>query len=238
MLLPSSGYLRPVSSNQLWLDTAWAMVASHLPAPPGVVVELGCGAAGGVVPALLAGGYTAVGIDPQAPEGPCYRRLEFERAELPPDVDAVVASVSLHHVADPGEVLDRVRAALKPGGAVVVLEWDWESFDEASARWAFERLDLDAEAKGWLHGARERWLASGQPWDTYLRDWATGHGLHSARTLVDALDERFERVSCETGAYLFPELAHTTEADERRAIESGLVRAVRIDYVGRSQPAR
>jgi SAM-dependent methyltransferase len=222
-----------VSSNQVWLDTAWAVVRSHLPTPPAVVVELGCGPVGGFVPALLADGYEALGIDPQAPEGPSYRRLEFERSELPPDVDAVVASVSLHHVADPGEVLDRVAAALKPGGVVVVLEWDWESFDEASARWAFERLDLDAEAKGWLHGARERWLASDLPWDTYLRDWATGHGLHSARILVDALDERFERVSCQTGAYLFPELAGTTEADELQAVRAGSIQALRIDYVGR-----
>lgn len=185
------------------------------------------------MPALLADGYQATGIDPQAPDGPNYRRLEFERSELPDAVDAVAASVSLHHVADPGEVLDRVAAALKPGGAVVVLEWDWESFDEASARWAFERLDLTAEPKGWLHGARERWLASGLPWDDYLRGWATGHGLHSARALVDQLDDRFERVSCEGGAYLFPELTRTTEADELEAIEAGLVRALRIDYAGR-----
>ena len=221
-----------MSANQEWLETAWSMVRSHLPAPPGMVVELGCGSLGGIVPALLADGYQALGIDPQAPEGVNYRRIEFERSELPPAVDAVVASVSLHHVADPGEVLDRVAAALNPGGAVVVLEWDWESFDEVSARWAFERLDLVAESKGWLHGARERWLASGLPWDDYLRGWATGHGLHSARTLVEALDERFERRSCDRGAYLFPELAWTSEADELRAIEGGLVRALRIDYVG------
>jgi SAM-dependent methyltransferase len=222
-----------MSSNQQWLETAWSIVSSHLPAPGAVVVELGCGPLGGLVPALLDSGYEAIGIDPQAPEGPSYRQLEFERSHLPPDVDAVVASVSLHHVADPGEVLERVAAALKPGGAVVVLEWDWESFDEASARWAFERLDLTAETKGWLHGGRDRWLASGLPWETYLREWATGHGLHSARALVHALDERFERVWSQRGAYLFPELAHTTEADELQAIEAGLVRALRIDYVGR-----
>jgi SAM-dependent methyltransferase len=185
------------------------------------------------VPALLADGYQAIGIDPEAPDGPSYRRIEFERSALPDAVDAVVASVSLHHVADPGEVFDRIAGALTRGGVVVVLEWDWESFDEASARWAFERLDLTAESKGWLHGARERWLASGQPWDDYLRGWATGHGLHSAPALVAQLDERFERVSWERGAYLFPELPQTTEADELDAIDAGLVQAVRIDYLGR-----
>ncbi|HET6864953.1 MAG TPA: methyltransferase domain-containing protein [Solirubrobacteraceae bacterium] len=222
-----------MASKQDWLEAVWPTVRSRLPAPPAVVLDLGCGSLGGFVPAMLADGYRAVGIDPEAPEGSSYRRIEFERSELPEAVDAVVASVSLHHVADPGEVFDRIAGALTPGGVVVVLEWDWESFDEASARWAFERLDLTAESKGWLHGARERWLASGEPWDIYLRDWATGHGLHSAPRLVEALDERFERVSCERGAYLFPELTHTTEADELAAIEAGLLRAVRIDYVGR-----
>jgi hypothetical protein len=40
-------------------------------------------------------------------------------------------------------------------------------------------------------------------------------------------------VSCERGAYLFPELTRTAEADELEAIEAGLVRALRIDYAGR-----
>jgi SAM-dependent methyltransferase len=225
-----------VSANQQWLETAWSTVRPHLPAAPAVVVELGCGAVGGLVPALLDDGYQAIGIDPEAPEGASYRQVEFEHCELPSEVDAVVASVSLHHVSDPAEVLDRIAGALKPDGTIVVIEWDWESFDEASARWAFDRLDLAGEPKGWLHRGREHWLASGLPWDTYLREWASGHGLHSARALVGGLDERFERVSCARGAYLFPELAGTSEADELEAIDAGLIRALRIDYVGRLNP--
>lgn len=211
----------------------WPRVRSWLPAPPAVVVELGCGTLGGFVPVLLSDGYTALGIDPEAPEEPDYRRVEFERCELPPDVDAVIASVSLHHVADPAEVLDRVASALRPGGAIVVVEWDWESFDEATARWAFARLDASGEEKGWLHRGHDHWLASGLDWDSYLRDWAAGHGLHSARTLVERLDERFERERCERGAYLFPELPDTTEANEADAIAAGEIRALRVDYLGR-----
>lgn len=222
-----------MTSKQGWLDAMWPRVRSWLPAPPANVLELGCGSLGGFVPGLLSDGYHAIGIDPEAPEGASFRRIEFERGELPSAVDAVVASVSLHHVADTGEVLDRIAGVLNPGGTVVVIEWDWESFDETSARWGFERLHWETEDKGWLHRGYEHWQSSGQPWDEYLRGWATGHGLHSAHALVEQLDERFERVSCERGAYLFPELTHTTEADELAAIEAGLLRAVRIDYVGR-----
>jgi SAM-dependent methyltransferase len=222
-----------VSSKRRWLDAIWPTVRSYLPAPPAVVVEIGCGSLGGFVPALEHDGYRALGIDPDAPEGASYRRDEFERTDLPHDVDAVVACLSLHHVGDPAAVLDRIAEALRPGGAVVIVEWDWEDFDEASARWAFERLDLTAEDRGWLHGGYERWVASGLPWDDYLRGWATGHGLHGAQSLVAELDERFERVSSEHGAYLFSELVDTTEADERQAIEAGVIRALRVDYVGR-----
>jgi SAM-dependent methyltransferase len=222
-----------MSSNQLWLAAMYPRVRSWLPPPPAAVLELGCGSVGGFVPALLSDGYQAIGIDPEAPEGASYRRIEFERSDLPEAADAVVASVSLHHVADTGEVLDRIAAALKPDGTLVVIEWDWESFDEASARWGFERLDWDTENKGWLHRGYEHWQASGEPWETYLHGWATGHGLHSAQALVTGLDERFERVRCERGAYLFPELARTSEADELDAIEAGLVQALRVDYVGR-----
>lgn len=221
-----------MSAKPTWLEAMWPRVRSYLPAPPAVVVEIGCGSLGGFVPALLHDGYRALGIDPDAPEGDDYRRVEFERAELPLPPDAVVACTSLHHVADPADVLDRIVDALAADGPVVVVEWDWENFDEPSARWAFERLDPAAEPKGWLHGARERWIESGLPWDAYLSGWAAQHGLHSARALLEKLDERFERVCCEHGPYLFPELTETSEVEERRAIDAGEIRPLRIDYVG------
>ncbi len=211
----------------------WPTVRSHLPAPPAAVLEVGCGSLGGFVPALERAGYQALGIDPRAPEGPRYRRAEFERSDPPPPADAVVACTSLHHVADPAIVLDRIAGLLTPGGAIVVVEWDWQSFDDATARWCFERMQTLEEPKGWLHGARERWLASGLPWEDYLTGWAAEHGLHDASTLVSELDRRFDRARFDRGAYCFADLPGTTEDDELRAIASGEIRALRIDYVGR-----
>ena len=87
-----------------WLDTLWPQIRPRLPAAPAHVVEVGCGSLGGFVPMLRADGYDAVGIDPQAPDDAHYQPIEFERAELPHQVDAVIASTSLHHVADPAQV--------------------------------------------------------------------------------------------------------------------------------------
>ena len=222
-----------MSSDGRWLTALWPKVRSYLPSPPAAVLELGCGRFGGFVPALSEAGYRALGVDPAAPEGPSYRRIEFERSDVPGDADAVIACTSLHHVADPAQVLDAIAGKLVSGGLVVVVEWDWESFDEATARWCFERLD-DEKSSGWLRGARERWVASGLPWETYLQGWAVEHGLHGARGLVRELDKRFERLTCERGPYVFPDLAETTEADELEAIAAGRIRATRIDYIGRA----
>ncbi len=217
--------------KQRWFDALWPLVAAQLPPPPARVVEIGCGSLGGFVPALSAHGYSAVGVDPAAPEGPMYRQVEFERADRFTDIDAVIASTSLHHVADPVVVLDRVVGALRPDGRVVVIEWAWEEFDEPTATWCFDRLGSGADP-GWLHRRREEWLASGRPWDEYLGGWAGVEGLHEARQLLRLLDERFNREHLARGPYFFPDLADTTTDEEQKAIDDGEIRPTRVEYVG------
>ncbi len=194
-------------------------------------MEVGCGSLGGFVPALQSSGYDALGVDPRAPEGARYRRIEFEESDLPAQVDAVVACTSLHHVAKPGAVLDKIANTLAPRGVVIVVEWDWESFDGETAQWCFERLGAP-ESAGWLRRRRDEWLASHLPWDRYLKTWATQEGVHSAQALVRELDRRLRRDICRRGPYFFPELADTNEADELDAISAGQIRATRLDYVG------
>jgi SAM-dependent methyltransferase len=218
-----------VSSPDRWLSALWPGVQQHLPAPPATIVELGCGRSGGFVPRLRDAGYDALGVDPQAPDGQEYLRTEFEQSELPRPVHGLIACTSLHHVADPGEVVARIADALDPGGVLVVVEWDWEAVDEETARWALRRAGPDS----WLSRRQEGWDASGQPWETYFRSWAAEHRLHSARDLFAELDQRFERLAHQRGPFFFADLTDTSEADELEAIGSGEIRAVRVDYVGR-----
>jgi SAM-dependent methyltransferase len=221
-----------VTSAEQWVSAVWPAVQSRLPDPPARVVEIGCGPLGGFVPALHESGYEAVGVDPQAPDGDGYRQVTFEQSAPFERLDAVVASTSLHHVADPGGVVERIAAALDTGGTLVVVEWAWERFDERTAQWCFERLGPDAD-QGWLHRRRDEWAASRRPWDTYLASWAEGEGLHRFDALLRLLDERFRREHLDTGPYFFPDLAATSEEEEVAAIEAGVIRATRADYVGR-----
>ena len=191
-----------------------------------------CGTVGGIVPALLDGGYHAVGVEPEAPEGPDYRRIEFERYEPSHPVECVVASLSLHHVADLDEALDRLAALLAPGGVLVVVEWAWEQFDEATARWCFDRLapPVPGVEPSWLQRHQERWAASGQSWDGYLRAWAEQEGLHPGEAILRGLEARFTRRFHATGPYFFLDLADTSEAEEQAAIDAGQIRAGGIRY--------
>jgi SAM-dependent methyltransferase len=220
-----------MTPGERWLDTLWPLIRARLPTAPARVVEIGCGPLGGFVPMLRVDGYDAVGIDPQAPDDAHFQRIEFERAELPHQVDAVIASTSLHHVADPAQVIDRISNTLTSGGALVVVEWSWERFDEQTAAWCFKRLGSDDQA-GWLHLRRDEWLASGHDWPSYLRDWAERDRLHPGDLLLRLLDERLERQLLTNGPYFFPDLVDTTEADEQTAIEAGQIQPTRIDYVG------
>jgi SAM-dependent methyltransferase len=207
-----------VTAPERWLEATWPVVRRGLPDPPAAVIDLGCGSRGGFVPMLRADGYEALGVDPKAPEEAWYQRVEFERADLPQELDAVVASTSLHHVADPADVIDRIAGAVRPGGVVVVVEWASERFDEPTARWCFERLGPE---EGWLHELRDE------------RDaWFEREGLHPGDLLVRLLDERLERRLLAYGPYFFPDLVDTSEADEQAAIDAGQIQASRIDYVG------
>ena len=226
-----------MTSDERWLGAMWPFVGSRLPSPPARVLELGCGRLGGFVPLLRARGYEAMGIDPTAPDEVHYQRVEFERANLPERVDAVVASVSLHHVTDPARVVDRIASVLVDGGTVIVIEWASEEFDEATARWCFERLP-DDEEHGWLQRHRDRWASSGQPWDVYRSNWTRSEGIHAGRALLEALDRRFDRESLSRGPYVFADLPGTTEEDEQAAIDRGEISAARIDYVGRLPATR
>jgi SAM-dependent methyltransferase len=190
-----------MTPDDRWLAAVWPFVRRQLPSAPARVLEVGCGPLGGFVPALLEDGYKAVGVDPEAPEGSDYQQVEVERHDPPWPVDCVVASTSLHHVADLDEVLDRLEALLVPGGVLVVVEWAWE-----------------------------RWAASGRPWENYCRTWAEHEGLHPGEEILRGLDARFDRQLYVEGPYFFADLADTSQAEEQAAIDAGQIRAGGIRY--------
>ena len=111
-----------------------AFVSGALPAPPARVLEVGAGS-GELALALVARGYDVIAIDP-ASEGPPVVPLALhELAEPAASFDAAVAVVSLHHVEPLEESCRRLGELVRPGGTLVVDEFDVEVYDERAARW-------------------------------------------------------------------------------------------------------
>jgi SAM-dependent methyltransferase len=222
-----------MASDAQWLAATWPFVRGWLPAPPAMVVEIGCGPLGGFVPMLRSAGYDASGVDPEAPEGPWYHQVEFEQHEVPGPAAAVVACASLHHFADVGQVLGLAGTALAGGGTMVVVEWAQERFDEATARWCFDRLPAPSDEHNWLRHRHDEWRSSGLPWQRYSRDWAAAEGMHAGEDIVAELDARFDRQHLGYGPFFFADLAGVSEAEEQAAIDAGEIQANRIGYAGR-----
>ena len=126
---------------------------------------------------------------------------------------------------------------LRPDGILVVMEWGWERFDAATARWCFDRL-ADAGGPRLAAPAARRLGRVGRPWDVYFPAWAADHGLHPGRDVVAALDARFHRRLYAEGPYCFPDLAGVTYADEQAAIDAGADPGGRDPLRRHAPPAR
>ncbi|MBF9073106.1 class I SAM-dependent methyltransferase [Streptacidiphilus fuscans] len=226
------------------IDALWPFVKEQIPPGPGAVVEIGCGPLGGFVPLLHAKGHHTVGVDPSAPDGPSYRQVRFEDwqpgvGDVP--VQAVVACLSLHHVDDIDALLARVAELMQPGGRLVVREWARERFDEATARWSFERLGPQAASEDeepkrgyWLARHRDGWQEAGGDWSSYIEGWADDAGLLTGKALLHALEASpFETELLEFDPYFHLALEGVTVEQEQAAIDAGTIRANGIRYVGR-----
>jgi len=114
-------------------------VLSQLPPSPGRVLEVGCGE-GELARGLSDAGYDIVAIDPEAPDGEIFRRTTLEAFADPGRFDAVVASLSLHHVHDLGAGLDKlVRLSTGP---LILNEFAWDRRDPMTPEWAEEHEGL------------------------------------------------------------------------------------------------
>jgi SAM-dependent methyltransferase len=116
-------------------------VLSQLPPAPARVLEVGCGE-GELARALAAEGYDVVAIDPDAPDGPIFRRTTIEAFDDDGHFDAVVASLSLHHVHDLSGALDKVVRLLARGGPLILNEHAWDRLEPMTPEWEAEHAGL------------------------------------------------------------------------------------------------
>jgi SAM-dependent methyltransferase len=227
----------------MWQQRVEEFVLDQVGLPPARVLEVGCGE-GELAHALARAGHSVMAIDPQAPEGPIFRRVGIEEFTDPDPFDHVVASLSLHHIENLGGALDNIADMLRTGGSLVVVEYAWDRIDEATAEWALERLPVASlsEKPSWLGRRCQEWVRGGPGGEraraeSYFAEWASEEGFHSSRRMRDELGSRFVERFFEWVPYLYPELGEDTEeADESAAIEARTINATGFRYVGATTP--
>jgi SAM-dependent methyltransferase len=102
---------------------------------PGTLLDVGCGR-GDLAASWIAAGWSAFGVEPSpdAAETARQRGIETLLGTLdtvtlaPASFDAAVFRHSLEHVPDPRSDLEKVNAALRPGGRVAVILPNWSSW--------------------------------------------------------------------------------------------------------------
>jgi SAM-dependent methyltransferase len=185
--------------------TVEEFVLAELPAPPARVLEVGCGK-GDLARSLVAAGYDVLAIDPEAPDGPLFRRTTIEKLDHPGPFMAVVASRSLHHLHELEAALDKVVSLLAPSGRILIDDFAWERLDEASAG----VLGIDHAAWGEEHS-----------------------GLHTSAAMLDALTRRFRDGVVTWTPYMHREAhASVDERTERALITAGALAPIGFRYVG------
>jgi SAM-dependent methyltransferase len=169
-------------------------VLGALPPAPARVLEVGAGR-GELAEALGAAGHDVVAIDPRSEVATVVRVALHELREPPASFDVAVAVVSMHHVEPLAESCRRLAELVRPGGTLVLDEFDVERLDERAARWWLahrettgdnHRLPADVIADmrqhcHWLSTLRRtlaEWFELGEPArGPYLYRWHVPLGL-------------------------------------------------------------
>lgn len=198
-----------------------SFVLAALRGSPRRVLEVGCGN-GELAVALTAAGHDVVAIDPKAPTGAIFRRVRLQEFDDRARFDAVVASLSLHHIHHLAAAVEKIAAMLRPRGCFLLNEFAWERLDHQAARWVVER-----EAKT-PRGQDER-VADVQA------EWKREHaGLHTGASLLAALAGPFECLHLEWVPYVARMTGDpAAEPEEARAIAAGELDPVGFRWIGR-----
>ena len=191
-------------------------VSASLPPPPARLLEVGAGS-GELAAALAAVGYDVVAIDP-AGEGDVVPVPLLDVDEREASFDAALAVVSLHHVEPFEPSCRRLAELVRPGGTLVVDEFDVGRFDERSAAWLLDR---------WRETGRER---ERDPVDMVAELRAE---LHPLETIVSVLGEWFDLGPVTRASYLYRwYLGEEYRAGEEALIASGSLPEVGARFAG------
>jgi ubiquinone/menaquinone biosynthesis C-methylase UbiE len=137
--------------------------------------------------------------------------LSYEVAEFPEEVsedrtyDRVLFCRVLHHIDDPSAAVAKAAALLSARGGVVCIDFAYDRFDVADARWI-------ARSRTWL--SRSGWWprpvsSLSDETERIVQEWRDDHegeGLNPLQSMIDPLRAAFQLTRPDWHPYLFWEL--------------------------------
>ncbi len=196
----------------------WAFARANLPPAPARVLEVGAGD-GELARALTAAGYDMLAIDPE-PSGDNVTAVALHDLDEPAAAfDAAIGVVSLHHVEPLEESCVRLADVIRPGGMLLVDEFDVAAFDGRAASWLVEQ-----------------WRALGQTEkrpSAEMVEELRAH-LHPVDAIVEALRPAFDVGLPVRSSYLYRwDLPESLRAAEEALIAQGVLPAVGARVIAR-----
>jgi SAM-dependent methyltransferase len=198
-----------------------AFIRPYLPAKPARLLEVGCGE-GHLAWQLDRLGYAVIAVDSSAEAiGKAQRSgVVAYQAEWPDfetaQVNAVLFTRSLHHIHHLEQAVAQAARLLKPGGLVIVDEFDFYAVDPVTIAWFYGSLRLLEHCRQ-LHfteeGVIKRLLAGEGDFALWQRDHA--HDLHSVAAMWASLKTYFEPVVETSAPYLYRYLPPLLDSSEQ-----------------------
>ena len=142
--------------------------------------------------------------------------------------DAIIFTRSLHHIHELDRALKRAKSMLKPGGKLLLEEFDLEAIDDKTARWYYDIQRILSSAD--LYESNLDYI--NDPISEWEQDhYHHGHPLHSGEQMVSAVRSWFADVQVSKNAYLYRSICAAIQDDNLRdkmaetilRIENGLI---------------
>jgi ubiquinone/menaquinone biosynthesis C-methylase UbiE len=111
------------------------------------ILEVGCGS-GDLALLLLKDGahITAIDSSSEAVEAACEKGVSAICSDFlsykEGSFDALLFTRSLHHISPLAEVMQHAYGLLKPGGNLMIEDFDWDALDLKTARWFYGLADV------------------------------------------------------------------------------------------------
>jgi SAM-dependent methyltransferase len=164
--------------------------------------------------------------------------------------DALVFSASLHHLFPLEAALARAERLLRPGGLLLVSDFDLDAPDEETARYYYDMEGLLLAAGLYRP---EKVACAGV--DNSLRRWHAEHEdsppLHTGRAMREGLARHFALLGAQGGPYLYryvvsglmpsahgPAIASRALRNEKQRLAAGALQAVGLLLWARKQQGR